>query len=285
MKSPRAPGDFRSPSCWHALGTSVRGASHQRTGRPNQDAMGIRSLAQGVAVALSDGHGDPRSFRSDRGAAFAVEEALNALEDVATRAPELSFAQFKRAVEEGFPRDLVWRWRRRVAADREADPLEEGALLRPQSPRDPEDTPYGATVLGALGTEAYLLLFQLGDGDLLAVRHGKVFLPLPSDPRCFANVTTSLCLPDAALDFRTALLPRHEEWPSLLLLATDGYSNSFAGRESFLQTGSDFATLLQEHPGEAGRVSVQEALPTWLHEASTQGSGDDVTVALLVRDP
>lgn len=278
------PEEVPRPSIWHALGTSVQGASHRRTGRPNQDALGISSLAQGVAVVLSDGHGDPASFRSDRGAAFAVEEALKALAEVADRGKDLSFSQLKRAVEEGFARDLVWRWRHRVAADREADPWEE--LPSPAAPdaRNHGDTPYGATVLGALGTAEYLLLFQLGDGDMLAVRNDAVFLPLPPDPRCFANVTTSLCLPDAALDVRTMLLPRHEEWPTLLLLATDGYSNSFAGREDFLRTGRDFSALLKEHPGEAGRAAVAQELPSWLHEASAQGSGDDITVALLIRD-
>ena len=264
------PNDGVAP--WRALGASVQGASHRRTGRPNQDALGLRTLDRGVAVALSDGHGDPACFRSDRGAAFAVEEALNALEDVAHRATGLPFAPLKRAVEEDFPRDLVWRWRHRV----------EGDVPGPAGSTDLR--PYGATVMGALGTAEYLLIFHLGDGDIIAVRDNEVFSPLPPDPRCFANITTSLCLPDAPLDFRTALLPRSGEWPTLLLLATDGYGNSFARREDFLQAGMDFYALLKGHPGEAGRIAVEQALPSWLHEASTQGSGDDVTVALLFQE-
>ena len=272
------PDDGIAP--WRALGASVQGASHRRTGRPNQDALGLRTLDRGVAVALSDGHGDPACFRSDRGAAFAVEEALNALEDVAHRAAGLPFAPLKRAVEEDFPRDLVWRWRRRVETDRGVDPPGDA----PGPTESTDLRPYGATVMGALGTAEYLLIFHLGDGDIIAVRDDGTFSPLPPDPRCFANITTSLCLPDAPLDFRTALLPRSGGWPSLLLLATDGYGNSFARREDFLQAGMDFYALLKGHPGEAGRIAVEQALPSWLHEASTQGSGDDVTVALLFQE-
>ncbi|HQF91192.1 MAG TPA: hypothetical protein PL162_03850, partial [Synergistaceae bacterium] len=58
----------------------------------------------------------------------------------------------------------------------------------------------------------------------------------------------------------------------------------FARREDFLQAGMDFYALLRERPGEAGPIAVEQALPSWLHEASTQGSGDDVTVALLFQE-
>ena len=49
----------------------------------------------------------------------------------------------------------------------------------------------------------------------------------PGDDRLVAGETTSLCLATAADDFRHAFLPASAE-PDLVLLATDGYGNSFA---------------------------------------------------------
>ena len=60
------------------VAASVRGATHEDRGVPNQDAV-ARRLDDGVdarlVVALSDGHGSARSFRSDVGAQIAVDTA------------------------------------------------------------------------------------------------------------------------------------------------------------------------------------------------------------------
>ena len=53
---------------------------------------------------------------------------------------------------------------------------------------------YGATLIaGALG-EGFALGIQIGDGCLAAIgRGGEDSVPVPEDPDCFLNVTTSLC--------------------------------------------------------------------------------------------
>src|SRR5271155_888255 len=71
---------------WVMLGSSVQGASHKRTGVPNQDAIFAEpriDVAPAMVVAspplilaVSDGHGSPRSFRSDTGANAAVQIAV-----------------------------------------------------------------------------------------------------------------------------------------------------------------------------------------------------------------
>ena len=64
-------------TAWRAIGRSVRGASHVRSSLPNQDAIAwFPESGEGppLIVAVSDGHGSPRNFRSDVGSKIAVEE-------------------------------------------------------------------------------------------------------------------------------------------------------------------------------------------------------------------
>lgn len=73
-------------SAWRAFGKSVRGASHIRDNRPNQDAIlwsSGESDGLPLVMALSDGHGSQRSFRSETGAAFAVDAISTCLTDFA----------------------------------------------------------------------------------------------------------------------------------------------------------------------------------------------------------
>jgi hypothetical protein len=65
----------------------------------------------------------------------------------------------------------------------------------------------------------------------------------------------------------------------LILVATDGYANSFVNDAAFLRVGSDILDILRRD----GAQVVQDSLGDWLREASDAGSGDDITVGLLYR--
>ena len=94
-----------------------------------------------------------------------------------------------------------------------------------------------------------------------------------------ANETTSLCSPDAWRHVRTYLQPVHAAEPQLVLLATDGYANSFVDQGGLLQAGGDMLTAIRDE----GLAAVSRQLPAWLRATSAAGSGDDITVALAVR--
>ncbi|MFM7713741.1 MAG: protein phosphatase 2C domain-containing protein, partial [Microcystis sp.] len=58
---------------WRCIGESVKGASHVRSGLPNQDAIRWfpeSGIGLPLILAVSDGHGSAKSFRSDRGSRF-----------------------------------------------------------------------------------------------------------------------------------------------------------------------------------------------------------------------
>lgn len=71
------------------LSLERQGASHIKKNLICQDSAGSKRLHDGsIILALSDGHGSSPHFRSDRGSRIAVECALEALEEFASRFKE-----------------------------------------------------------------------------------------------------------------------------------------------------------------------------------------------------
>jgi hypothetical protein len=279
---------------WRLIGHSLRGASHVRAGKPNQDSIGwypASGCGPPLLLALSDGHGSAKYFRSHEGARIAVESATAVLQEFAAHlSGRETPAQLKEIAETTLPRLLVDRWRDTIAAHLAAQPfsLDELQSLTREAgeaaTRLVETTPvlaYGATLLAVLVTEAFSLCFALGDGDVLAVfDSGETVRPFPRDPRLFANETTSLCSPEAWRDMQVSFALFHRVRPALILVSTDGYANSFRTEEEFLKIGPDYLSTLQS----AGIEPVKEHLPRWLAEASRAGSGDDITIGIICRD-
>lgn len=279
---------------WTPLGATVRGASHVRRDEPAQDALAwwpLAGPAAPLALAVADGHGAPTYFRSAIGASFAVSLATTLLWQLAAaHGPGADLRRLRRAGQEQLPRHLARAWREAVLADLAATPFSDVELERLRSrtgeraARRLETDPavaYGSTVVAALLAPEYIFFLQLGDGDMLLVgEDGAVSRPpLAEDPNLFANRTTSLCSPDAWQHVRIALLPRPAPPPALLLLATDGYANSFVDEAAFRGVGGDLLETLRSE----GAAAVQEALPDWLAATSEAGSGDDISVALAWR--
>jgi hypothetical protein len=282
------------PGRWKAASASVRGAAHQRSGLPNQDAaMGLVSRGPGgvplAIAAVSDGHGSARHFRSQVGSSHAVNIAAGLLEDFLTRYSDPTAPGCNEQLQE-LQKSLVASWRASIEADYQGNPFtaeEIAALIESEGEegrRAIEADPaiaYGATLLAAGTIGDSLLYLQLGDGDILTVAtRGVTTRPLPEDERLIANQTTSLCRPEAWKDFR-ALWSRPAQIPMLVLLSTDGYINSFRSEQDFLQIGADYLQLLRQQ----GIDTVAQDLPNILSQASQEGSGDDISVAFLHSDP
>ena len=277
---------------WQTLGVSVRGAAHVRSGAPNQDAVRLwprKGDSLPLVLAVSDGHGGAAYTRSQIGAAYAVNTAVHVLAlDLLPRlitpgvAPDLTMV--KRTCDEWLPKVLVRRWQERIRRYDRRYPLppDPGAAPAAGGNETPASrlTPYGATLIAGLLTEHFHLYLQLGDGDILTVAaDGAVSRPaLPVDTRLLGNETTSLCMADAWHNVRLAFQPLVAEPPSLVLLATDGYANSFVDGVSFEQVGADLLAAI----GAQGLAAVGEQLPDWLAQTSAAGNGDDITLALAL---
>jgi serine/threonine protein phosphatase PrpC len=279
---------------WKVAHACVRGSSHQRSGLPNQDAVQcvVTPAGQGTVVVavVSDGHGSPRHFRSQIGSSLAVSTVAANLQGFLrdSVAPNGQVPFVPEQVHE-LERKIVSGWLAAVQSDLGNNPFSEAELTNLEELEGAEgraavmsspELAYGATLLAAAATDRVLLYLQLGDGEILSVNaQGTTTRPLPPDDRLIANQTTSLCQPEAWRDFRSAWVT-NGALPSLVLLSTDGYANSFRSDDDFLKIGQDYLEIIREQ----GISSLAEELPAILTEATQQGSGDDITLAILQDD-
>lgn len=263
------------------MGETVRGASHERTGLPNQDAIGFVPLngsGPGALLAISDGHGSSRSFRSDVGAALAVKIALESLRPILSSKTRVSVSALKHSVTEQLPRDIAKRWRLAVEDHLKANPLSADEQLKTA----PGNCflPYGATLLAVALTERYQIYLQIGDGDIVRVSdEGAASRVFARDSQLLGNETTSLCMPEAWREIKTEFLLASYALPALVAVSTDGYSNSFLDEAAFLRVGPDILEMINSN----GIDTVAQTLKDWLEEASRMGSGDDITLGLICR--
>jgi hypothetical protein len=281
---------------WKVAHACVRGSAHLRSGLPNQDAAqcitipGEETIPPIAIAAVSDGHGGGRHFRSQIGSSLAVSTAIDVLQGFfAQHAGAAGADAIGADVVQQLQRELVDRWLVAVSADLENHPLtaEELGQLEvgdgAESRTAVETLPtlaYGATLLVAAATDDLILYLQLGDGEILCVDAlGNTTRPLPADARLLGNQTTSLCQPEAWQEFRAAWSAA-PDLPALVLLSTDGYANSFRSDEDFLKIGADYLEILREQ----GMAVLADELPEILNEATQQGSGDDITLAILQGD-
>ena len=280
---------------WGVLGYSQRGASHVRQNLPNQDAIGHSLAADGsppLILAVADGHGSPKSFRSEVGAQFAVEVGVEVCREFLDAMQGAAPSTVKSEAELKIPARIFQRWRQRVDEhfgqnpfmDAELARLAEqvGGTARNRATR-PEQlhVAYGATLLVTVVTSQFLICFQLGDGDILAVSDstGIADRVIPKDDSLIANETTSLCQDDGQRYMRFRFQLFQGAPPAMVLLSTDGYSNSFATPGAFLKAGADYLDMLRTD----GADEVEKNLPAWLEETSRNGSGDDITVGIIYR--
>jgi hypothetical protein len=262
----------------------ARGAAHEFAGRPLQDAAGSAVYPEEdprwLAVAVADGHGGKPHFRSARGSELAVEAGLRLARKAAARfaAGESATALRSAAGAELVPELIGW-WRQAVERDLAEYPWqsEELELLSD----DDFTVAYGSTLLLAVMADPWLVLCQIGDGDIVMVGHdGMASVPVPGDPRLDGHTTTSLCQPDAADAFRVAVIDLAASDTAALLLATDGFGNAQTADPWYQPVGGDVMRLAAEH----GISWVRDQLPVWAARcASSEGSGDDTAVALLLR--
>jgi hypothetical protein len=280
---------------WLVVTASERGASHVAVKSPNQDAVQTeRAGANGVVAAVADGHGHSRHLRSARGSRLAVRIGCEVAQELADRLESANaiFAeqdapgtaattagQITKVVGEFLVPAVISRWREAVLADVKADPFTEAEQMH-RYVGDDATIAYGSTLLLAIVLHGWLILAQIGDGDVVGVRgDGRAIEPVPDDPQLDGLVTTSLCGSDPRADFRVAAFDTEQNQLHALLLATDGYGNAQVVENWPTAFSEDLALMLKVRDANW----LAGALPAWAARcASSDGSADDTTVALLI---
>ena len=271
------------PAEWHLATGTARGRSHQVRDLPSQDAVAHATIPAtgGTVVAVADGHGHERHFRSGTGSALAVRAACQVASDHAA-ALAAAAAGHAGVIRDALPSAILSAWRAEVAGDISKNPYtaEERSVL--ENDGDGPEVPYGSTLLVALVTNGWLTCVQIGDGDLVAVHpDGAWDCPVPEDVTLDGLHTTSLCQPTALDAFRVGMRDLAAQPLLALLLASDGYANAQAADPWQPQFALDMAELAASH--DPGWFAQQ--VPAWAELcASGEGSGDDTTIALLLAD-
>ncbi|WP_217572451.1 protein phosphatase 2C domain-containing protein [Streptomyces sp. GbtcB7] len=272
-------------------------------------------------IAVADGHGADPYVRSEMGALLACEVAEQAARAMVSHLDRLerhrnAVREFTRWLDEDLARFVVRRWNELVTADLRVDPLRGGQETGIQAARGGSEPPkagdvrpgpgmstsqaapatggasappvpleeaidvYGSTLIFALLTEYCCVFFQLGDGTLhVATESGEILAPLPAEPLNLGTDATSLVMPDAWRYVRIAVVPTEVLHPRLVLAATDGLATSFPEATGMTQFIDGVGQLASKTPsGE-----LDERLETALTRYTSEGSGDDITVAVTWR--
>ena len=291
----RKPRPIPKGRTWAVTGACVRGASHIKNDLPCQDALRIENIGAYRIIALSDGHGSASCPYSDEGSQAAVD-AVYAIFGSIIMGKGDPYHTIAANKDIWLPKQIEQHWKSAVQTIHQN---KEQGLNMP----DFSHELYGATLLTLIAAEDFIFALQLGDGDILSIQiadgAGEAdgadganqadeaqqnnlqvdwVLP-PSDT--LGPETNSLCQEDCWQYMKTRIIPLAAgEKAPMFFLSTDGYANSFSNDEGFKKAGADFYELWNNK----GLMYIKDNLESWLIESSVQGSGDDITAALVLGE-
>lgn len=263
------------------FGCSVQGASHIREGKHCQDAFEIYSeyidnTNKIIIMAVADGHGNEKYDLSKYGSEFAVKAAIDELKLI-YHFSRGSKCQIFNTLKADLPTNILKRWREAVIADIE---IREEVFYKTNSNNLKEIYKrYGTTLMIVLIVSEGIFMAQLGDGDIILVEaNERVEFPIPPSQELIANETYSMTSADSTRLWKFQMYSVDQ--PVLVMLSTDGLSNSFENDTSF----AGFGTSLFRNINQYGIERVVKEVPGFLNRASKNGSGDDITLAFGVVD-
>ncbi len=271
---------------YRAFNLTVIGASHIKNGTVCQDCSQSCEKTECRLVVVCDGHGGADYFRSDRGSKLAAVAFMDCMEN-----PDLIAALSAAAAEkqrqsrmEQLIKSIIARWNSLVEQDMRQHPFDEDELSgvsekarRRYEAGERLQAAYGTTLIGAVLAENFWLGLQIGDGKCVVVSEtGEFTQPIPWDEECFLNVTTSLCDENAAKEFRFCF---SSTLPAAVFIGSDGIDDCFAGNERLYDFYRVTLKSFAETDEETAIAQLKEYLPT----LSEKGSGDDMSVGILVN--
>lgn len=261
------------------ISKSIRGASHVRSGKPNQDSYKIAQESGALILAAADGHGSDTCPHSKSGSVIAVNVFCKTMSDYCRQyAGDFDALRvlFSREGDTAIARSIDAEWKRRVT---KAHSYKLKQIITPTAWGEDKESVwklYGTTLLGVVITPPFVFAYQLGDGDIAYADEKEVKHIITGD-KLLGTETYSLSKPDSWQKAITSVvsLP-NSEIRHAFMLSTDGFSNSYRDEKVFLQTVADYYKAIVDH----GVDAVNSNIKSWLNETSKGGSGDDITVLI-----
>jgi len=290
---------------YRSFAVTVQGGSHIKSGLVCQDASNFYNDESVSIAVVADGHGDSNCFRSDRGAMYAVKCAIKGIQQF-VKEHEVRFKQGKKSdppshreleklIREKLIRQTVASWNMLVMEDfqkysftkQELEKASEKYQKRYEKGENINKA-YGTSLIVAAITPWYWFAFHIGDGRFSVLyKDGSGGQPVPWDPKCYLNVTTSIC-DDDILDrgeegVRTFLsLHSDEDPPVALFLCSDGVDDNYpveGNEEHLYRLYRNIAVTFVEDGYESTCGQIKDLAIGY----ATKGKGDDTSLAGIVN--
>lgn len=267
------------------FGESVQGASHKRKEIECQDSMKKIEFDDGsVILAVADGHGSKSCPFSKSGSSIAVNVFCKVMQEFYTGYKdnlEMLLTYLNREGDTKVAQAVDDEWKRRVLIAHTKNKRDVPLTSEGEKDKVEIYKEYGTTLVGLMITPIFLFAFQIGDGDITYVDNDGIEEVLVSD-KILGTETHSLSKIDSWKKAITVVRRRciDENVPSLFMLSTDGFSNSYKNEEEFKKTCADYFEMTKQH----GCDVIGANLKGWLSETSEQGCGDDITLLMCYID-
>lgn len=263
------------------FGTGVQGASHIRSEVECQDSCKRMICSNGtIIMAVADGHGSKNCPYSKTGSCIAVNVFCKIMSEYVERFSDSSeqlLTYLNREGDTKVAQEIDLEWKKRVVR---AHRKQKRAVSITESGKPDMASvfeQYGATLLGLVLANDFLFAFQLGDGDIMFISKNCV-KPVVEGDKILGVETHSLSKIGAWKKAITTVRRMNfdQDVPSMFLMATDGFANSYKNEEEFEKTCSDYLDMIMQY----GVKAVNDNLKSWLSETSAMGCGDDITVLM-----
>lgn len=273
-----------------------QGESHKKNGVVCQDySLKYESSKESGGysiIAVADGHGSTKYFRSDRGSKLVCEAAIAAIKqwfeiNKDNKVDKLFKAshETREEVINQIKKSIITIWFENITKDYDENPFtpEEKNKLTEKEKKIYENDDskfikaYGTTLIVVLQHSKFWLGLHIGDGKCVIYKKNKQLeQPIPWDERCFLNVTTSMSDENALGRLRHYY---SEDMPDAIYIATDGVDDSYSSDE---RLRSFYDKLTESFRSGDKRVTENE-LKSFLPILSKQGSGDDISIAGIIN--
>ncbi len=286
----------------NAIHKTIIGQSHIHQNKPSQDASFSRYDDHYGIIAVADGHGSSRYFRSDRGSIFAIQ----AIEKVFTFiAEKYTYNDIKNNLNmiNHIKKTVLTYWSDFVDQDLKIHGISDEAWtncvkasfakedltieelhteiskLKANHATNPYKT-YGTTCLAALMTDEYYILLKIGDGLLSTFNtdHQHHIFQVEDDEGPHGG-TDSLCTFDA-YDHMYIQVEKMDQDLGVFM-CTDGVSEALSKNEYLFANIKNIINAYQTFSDH----DMDEALHEWLFAISQNSlAKDDASLALLLSD-
>lgn len=261
---------------------SVQGASHIKKNKECQDASDSFFDEKMAVAIVCDGHGGDDYIRSAVGSKLAVAVAkkniVNFLNTITKELffmnPERNVKNLEASIINGWNEAIYMHFRQTPFTEAELSGVSEKARKK-YTQYGRIESAYGTTLIAVAMTNEFWFGIHIGDGKCVAVNpEGKFVQPIPWDPKCFLNATTSICDSDALERFRHFY---SEKLPVAVFVGSDGIDDCFSNNE---QLHNLYKTILYSF-GTSEFEEAKDGLKDYLPRLSAKGSGDDVSIAAM----